>query len=237
MTYPPPPGGQNPYGQPGPHGGGHDPSAQFPTHQYGGMYGGGFGAPPPKKNTGVVVATVAMVVLVLGGLTITGFVAPGFFLSAEDGDTEPTFDPTTTKPPAPESDEPTAGPADEPTLTTDAPTEEGTPTADGQPVEQAALDAMQSFLDSVNAGDATQATTRLCPDAINTAADIDELIGYQPALEIDPTIEGIASGDQSVQLYLRGTAKGQQLDGYSANVWVTSFDGPWCVHAFRAVVI
>jgi hypothetical protein len=219
---------QQPYGQPGPH--------QFPTHQYGGMYGGGFGAPPPKKKTGVVMATVAIVVLVLGGLAVTGFVAPGFFLSADDGDSESTFDPTS-KPSAPETDETIAEPAEEPTLTTEVATEEGAPTADGQPVEQAALDAMQSFLDSVNAGDATQATTRLCSDAINTAAEVDELIGYQPALEIDPTIEGIASGDQSVQLYLRGTAKGQELDGYSANVWVTSFDGPWCVHAFRAVVI
>lgn len=217
MTYPQPPGGQNPYGP------------QFPTHQYGGVHGGGFGPPPPKKKTGMVVAIVAIVVLVLGGFGVTGFVAPGFLLSADDGNTEPTVEPTRTKPSAPTTDEPTS--------TTEAPTEENTPTADGKPVDQAALDAMQSFLDSVNAGDAAEAKGQLCPDGINTAADVDELIGYQPALEIDPAMEGITSGDESVQLYLKGTAKGQELDGYSTNLWVTSYDGPWCVHGFRAVVI
>jgi hypothetical protein len=96
---------------------------------------------------------------------------------------------------------------------------------------------MQSFLDSINAGDAAGAKNQLCTEAVSTPADIDELIGYQPALEIDPTMDGLTSGDQSVQLYLTGTAKGQELDGYSTNLWVTSYEGAWCVHAFRAVVI
>lgn len=233
MTYPQPPDGQNPHGWPGPHGGGHYPSGQFPGHQYGGVPGGGFGAPPPKNKTGVVVAIVAIGVLVLGGLGITGFVAPGFFLSAQDDDNVPTIEPTSTEPSAPE----TAESAEVPTITTDAPTGDGTPTAGGKPVEQPALDAMQSFLDSVNAGDAAGAKDQLCTEAISTPADIDELIGYQPTLEIDPTMEGLTSGDQSVQLYLTGTAKGQELDGYSTNLWVTSYEGAWCVHGFRAVVI
>jgi hypothetical protein len=66
------------------YGGGYDQGAQYP--QYGGFPGGqyggsGYGGPPEKKNTGMIVAVVAIVVLVLGGLGITGFVAPGFFLS------------------------------------------------------------------------------------------------------------------------------------------------------------
>jgi hypothetical protein len=65
--------------------GGYDPTQQYPQPQYGGFpggqYGGGYGGPPQKKNTGMIVAIVAIVVLVLGGLGITGFVAPGFFLS------------------------------------------------------------------------------------------------------------------------------------------------------------
>ncbi|MCT2585971.1 hypothetical protein [Actinophytocola gossypii] len=108
MSYPQQPyGGQDPYGQGQQYGGqqyggypqqpdggqqqyGGYPQQQ-PGGQYGGypggQYGGGFGGPPPpqKKNTGAIVAVVAIVVLVLGGLGITGFVAPGFFLSDDEG--------------------------------------------------------------------------------------------------------------------------------------------------------
>jgi len=97
MTYP-----QQPYGQqPGQYGGYPQQGGQYggypqQDNQYGGFgqapqyggfpggpYGGGHGTPPPKKsNTGMVIAIVAAV-LVLGGLGITGFVAPGFFLGDE----------------------------------------------------------------------------------------------------------------------------------------------------------
>jgi hypothetical protein len=127
------------------------------------------------------------------------------------------------------------GPAD-PTETSGAPSD-GEPTASGKPVPAAALTAMQGFLDAINAGDAAAAKGTLCEDAISTPEDVDELVGYDPDLEIDPSMDGIATGGQSVQLYLRGTAKGQDLEGYSTNLWVTSYDGAWCVHAFRAVVI
>jgi hypothetical protein len=212
MTYGQPYGGQHPYGQ----------------------YGG-FGAPPPKKNTGAIVAVVAVVVVVLGVIGVTGFVAPGFFLSEE---TTTAQEPTTTEPTAEPVEEQTAEPAEEQTAEpVEEPTEQRAPTAGGQPVDSGALSAMETFLDSVNTGDAAQAKAQLCPDAISNPADVDELVGYQPELEIDPTMDGVSAGDRSVQLYLSGTAKGQELDGYSTNLWVTSYDGPWCVHAFRAVVI
>jgi hypothetical protein len=99
MTYPPQgPYGQqpDPYGQQQPqqqpqYGGGYQQpqTGQFgaydPNAQYGGGYQqyGGLGGPPepPKSKTGPIIAIVAIVVLLLGGLGITGFVAPGFFLS------------------------------------------------------------------------------------------------------------------------------------------------------------
>ena len=61
---------------------------QHGGYQQPGRYGqyGGYGQPPRKKsNTGVVVVVI-VAVLVLAGLGITGFVAPGFFLS-DDKDT------------------------------------------------------------------------------------------------------------------------------------------------------
>jgi hypothetical protein len=84
-------GGQPQQGYPG-----YPPTAQYPATgyqapQYGGFPGGQYGGygppPPPKKNTGVIVAVVAIVVLLLGGLGITGFVSPGFFLSGDDKNT------------------------------------------------------------------------------------------------------------------------------------------------------
>jgi len=61
-----------------PAGGDYPPTGGYPT-------GGGYPPQPPKKsNTGMIVAIVAVVVLVLGTLGITGFVAPGFFLSDDE---------------------------------------------------------------------------------------------------------------------------------------------------------
>jgi hypothetical protein len=99
MTYPQGPYGQqpDPYGQQQPqyggyqqqpqYGGAYDPNANA---QYGGAYGqqyGGFGGgpQPPKNNKGPIIAIVSIVVLILAGVGITGFVAPGFFLSDDKG--------------------------------------------------------------------------------------------------------------------------------------------------------
>jgi hypothetical protein len=117
MTYPP----QGPYGQqPDPYGqqqpdpyaqqqpqygggyqqqqpaagqyGGYDPNAQ-----YGGGYQqyGGVGGPPPKSNKGPIIAIVSIVVLILAGVGVTGFVAPGFFLSDDKENTNAGGDKTT----------------------------------------------------------------------------------------------------------------------------------------------
>jgi hypothetical protein len=77
------PAGQGP-GQQGQYGG-YDPNAQ-----YGGGYQqyGGLGGPqPPKSNKGPIIAVISIVVLILAGVGITGFVAPGFFLSDDKGNT------------------------------------------------------------------------------------------------------------------------------------------------------
>ncbi len=112
MTYPPQ-GPQGPYGQqPDPYGqqqpqygggyqqqptgqyGGYDQNAQYGGYDPNAQYGGGYqqypgmgGPQPPKSNKGPIIAIVAVVVLLLGGLGITGFVAPGFFLSDDKKDT------------------------------------------------------------------------------------------------------------------------------------------------------
>jgi hypothetical protein len=115
MTYPP----QGPYGQqPDPYGqqqqpqygggyqqqpqqqpqyGGYDPNAQYGGgyQQYGGLGGG---PQPPKNNKGPIIAIVSIVVLILAGVGVTGFIAPGFFLSDDKGsNTADTSTKTSTK--------------------------------------------------------------------------------------------------------------------------------------------
>jgi hypothetical protein len=113
MTYPPQgPYGQqpDPYGQQQPqYGGGYpqqqpqqpqygDPNAQqYGGQQYGGeQYGGGYGQQygglgggpqPPKNNKGPIIAVVSIVVLILAGVGVTGFIAPGFFVSDDKTNT------------------------------------------------------------------------------------------------------------------------------------------------------
>lgn len=77
-----------PYGQPQQ---GWDPNTggQMAGWDQNMAYSQGFGgppAPPKKSRTGLIIALVAVVV-VLAGLGITGFVAPGFFLSKDDTST------------------------------------------------------------------------------------------------------------------------------------------------------
>lgn len=99
MSYPQGPYGQqpDPYGQQQPQYGGYQQQPRYggaydQNAQYGGAYGqqyGGFGGgpQPPKSNKGPIIAVVSIVVLVLAGVGITGFVAPGFFLSDDKGGT------------------------------------------------------------------------------------------------------------------------------------------------------
>lgn len=295
----------------------------YPHQPHGEPYGGGFGAPPPKRNTGMIVAITVIVATVLGGVAVTGFVAPGFFLSGDEPEPGPTTTttPTTGSPertgpeeiletltdaldsadtetlaewpcPAAESivdtvidsvdvfagarlvdtadgadgevvgtiEAPNAGEFEltiiqydhhgewcwqdlatsgDPTESPDPgpPSGDGDPTAGGQPVAPEALAAMERFLAAVNAGDTASATAQLCADGITTPTEIVEVIGYQPDLEIDTSMDGLTTDASSVQLYLRGTADGQEVSGYDTNLWMVSYDGPWCVHGFRLVVV
>lgn len=86
MSYPQGPYGQqpDPYGQQQPQ---YDGYQQQP--QYGGSYGqeyGGFGGGQrPPTNKAPIIAVVSIVVLILAGVGVTGFIAPGFFLSDDKG--------------------------------------------------------------------------------------------------------------------------------------------------------
>ncbi|OLR92517.1 Tim44 domain-containing protein [Actinokineospora bangkokensis] len=319
--------GQPQYGQP-----------QFGQPQYGQPQGqpqpGGFGAPPPvppKGKTGPIVAVVA-VVLLLGGLAFTGFVAPGFFLSDETPTGQPpTSAPTSSSAPADkgaqdavkaivagldsgdkdaleelvcsnadsnvesairsisavkgaelvktkedgddvvatvkvttargdEEDDvtvtesggrwcwsdiarargtttgkPTASAPRTTAPRSSAPAGDDTPTAGGKPIDPQALAFMRGFLDDLNAGRLEGMTSKLCADSTVTPDKLKQFVEDKTSLSIDAAEDGISSGPESFQAYLKGTSKGQDIEGPSGNLWVTSYDGPWCVHNLRVV--
>ncbi|MEU4448587.1 hypothetical protein AB0K14_07100 [Actinosynnema sp. NPDC050801] len=107
----------------------------------------------------------------------------------------------------------TAERAPESTRPTKAPTDPGTLTAGGKPVDPEALTAMRAFIDNINAGDAAKAATQLCADAIKKPQDIEELVGHKPVLELNPTMDGRSSDPRTVIMHLRGTAKPVPLFG------------------------
>lgn len=88
MSYPQGPYGQqpDPYGQQQPqYGGGYQQQPQY-GGAYGQQYGGFGGGPqPPKNNKAPIIAVVSIVVLILAGVGVTGFIAPGFFVSDDKG--------------------------------------------------------------------------------------------------------------------------------------------------------
>ncbi|MBC6450612.1 hypothetical protein [Actinokineospora xionganensis] len=118
MTYPPQqPGPFGPQGPQGPYGQQPDPFAAQPPYQGLGGYPGG-GEPPAPKNTGKIVAIVAIAVLVLGGAGV------GVFFLTKGGDKPPAAAPATSeanpdpsetdKPSGTKSTKPADGPASSP---------------------------------------------------------------------------------------------------------------------------
>jgi hypothetical protein len=171
----------------------------------------GDGPPPQKKN---IVLRVVLVVLVLAGLGLTGFVAPGFLLS-EEGDT-----PVGGSPSASAKAE---GVEDRLRISESIPDD--------------AMAIVNGFLADVNKGRAAAAKAVLCENKLGGAARVDKLIGDDARLAIDPGMGGgLAAEDgsvHSVQLDLLGTVKGRQVGMDNKNgVHVNNWDGPWCVWDF-----
>jgi hypothetical protein len=121
-----------------------------------GGYQQGFGgppAPPKQSKTGMWIAIGAVVVLVLAGLGITGFVAPGFFLSKDDNNTAAPASSTSAKPSTPKT---TPKKSTTPTTKSSAPS--GSGSTQGKVV-------LQGFIDKLNAGDNDGAIALGCSDS------------------------------------------------------------------------
>ncbi|SFW56828.1 hypothetical protein [Amycolatopsis australiensis] len=120
-----------------------------------GGYGQGFGgppAPPKKSKTGMWIAIGATVVVLLAAVGVTGFVAPGFFLSKDDN--------TVAAPPSTSAKPSTPKPT--PKKSTTPSTKPSAPSGSGNADAKAVL---QGFIDKLNAGDNAGALALGCSDS------------------------------------------------------------------------
>jgi len=208
--------------------GGWDPNAQqqgWDPNNPGYPQGyGGPPAPPPKSKTGLIIGIViGLVVLIAFG--VTGFVAPGFLLSKDDGNN------TAAPPPASSSEQaPTSAPKSSPKSS--APksspksTESGGTGSEGNPK---GAQNLKDFFAKVSAGDKAGALSLACADTKETLSSSIDIMTPAPAqLEITKTSgigDGFVSGD------IEGTVKGKKVSGSG----ISTDDNPdksFCVRNF-----
>ncbi|MGY6657427.1 Twin-arginine translocation protein TatA [Amycolatopsis sp. TRM77291] len=212
---------------------GWDPTQQYPQQPQQGWdpnnqgYQQGFGgppAPPPKSKTGLIIGIViGLVVLIAFG--VTGFVAPGFLLSKDEGNN------TAAPPPASSSEQaPTSAPKSSPKSSSprSSPrsTESGGTGSEGNPK---GIQNLKDFLAKVSAGDKAGALALVCADMKATMGDSIDIMAPAPSqLEVTST-SGI--GDGFITGDIEGTVKGKKVSGSG----ISSDDNPdksFCVRNF-----
>jgi len=160
--------------QPGNSGQGWQPQGGYPppVGQYGayqqqpGSYPqpGGYGPPPPKNKTGLWVG-LAFGLVILIALGITGFVAPGFFLSKDDK-------PAAINAPASQSQSSSTGTLPSKSGISSPPQGGNTQAPSGSSdVDPAAQAQAQKLVEALNAKDSTAANALLCSDATDKAKE------------------------------------------------------------------
>lgn len=181
-----------------------------PNQPYGGGYGGG--SQPPKNNkTGLLIGIAAAVVIV-ATLGITGFVAPGFFLSKDSSNTTA----QTQNPASSRTLRPTTAPSDPglPTNETAVPGAGGSSQAEGKQF-------VGDFVAKLNAKDAAGALAMGCQGMDLLKDDIDKVTGGEPQLTVKDY-----SGSSTFIAHLGGSLSGKDISG---SVQATNLYGNWCV--------
>jgi hypothetical protein len=214
--------------------------------QYGGypQQQGPYGGPPPK-NKAPLVATVIFVVALLAGLGITGFVAPGFFLSDDKGGGGSSADGGDSGD-AGQGNRPGGigdGPADPTLRPGDAPADDSDPgSGSGDSGDDPASGpgggsggsggdgeaVAEDFLAAVNAAKSTEANDMVCPDSPSNSL-VDYVIKKDPELAIDTVDET----KYFLDVKLKGTLGGKPLNLGKISVKLTGSGSP-CVFTFNA---
>jgi len=214
------PGGQYPQ-QP------YQGTQQFPQQGWDqGQYPGGPGGEPPKGNKTGLWIGIAVAVVLVAALGITGFVAPGFFLSKDKTDNQAQ---TQSQAPSPSK----LAPPSKSSLPTDdetAPTDTGSPStglpggADTSQGKQLVTD----FIAKINAKDQEGALTLVCPSSKSSAtANIQDAIGKDPQLQAD----SVRASEYLASATVSGTLSGRPAHGL---LMATPTNGVFCVSSFFA---
>lgn len=196
MTYP---SSQGPYG----------PRPGYPAPAW--QQPGGYRPPPRKNRTALIVSVVAVVLVVVGAVAVTGFVAPGFFLSEnEPSGLAPQTPPST--PASPSIARPVPGGGSGPPTTQ---------AADPLPRIAAVLD---EFVEAINSGDKEKATQLTCP-RLRDRSVADEFIDGNAKIRLSAGGAFISRG-KGFSFY-RGTVNGKRV-GAGMLVLGDEVKGKWC---------
>lgn len=188
------------------------------------------GGPPPKNNAPAI-AVAIVVVAVLAGIGITGFVAPGFFLSDDKGSAgargaggDGGLPGPGTVPPIGTPDGGAGGAGSDNPGGSDTPG--GSDSSGGSGDAQAFA---EEFIAAVNAKDEPTAEGMICSDAPSNSL-VSFVIGQNPQLEIAGVED---AGSHIVDFELGGTVDGKAVTIGGVAVRVSGGGSP-CVFTFNA---
>ena len=173
-----------------------------------GGYSQGFGgppAPPKKSKTGMWIAVGSAVVVVLALVGITGFVAPGFFLSKDDTNTAAAPSSSTSAKPS------TSKPTSKKPTTSQPPSGNEGSSSDAKAV-------LQGFIDKLNAGDNAGAVAMGCADSKQLLSSWLETF-LKPPLQLQ--LGDVPADKYLVEGEVTGTSAGKPVKG---TLSATNFD-------------
>jgi hypothetical protein len=188
--YPP----QNPYGQPGYPPQGYQPQGYQPQgyQPQGYQTQGGYGPKPPGNNTGILIG-IAIAVVIIIALGITGFVAPGFFLSKDDK-------PAAAPPNSSQQEPPPSSSS----------SSSSSSSAGGSSV-QGGIAVLQSFVDKLNKQDAAGATALVCPDSLDDVVQLGISRATSGPANLSLSNAGPGTIENSATANVVGTVNGQTV--------------------------
>ncbi len=201
----------------------------YPQQQ--GPYGYQQPVGPPPKNNAPAIAVAIVVVAVLVGIGITGFVAPGFFLSDDKGSAgargaggDGGLPGPGTVPPigTPDGGGGSGGPDG-----SDTPGGSDSSDSDGGSGDGQAF--AEEFIAAVNAKDEPTAEGMICEDAPSNSL-VSYVIGKNPQLEIAGVED---AGNHIVDFTLGGTVDGKPVTIGGVAVRISGGGSP-CVFTFNA---